>query len=65
MLAVSRAALRKARGKAASVRAMGITNQRETVCHLGPQDGKTHSPCHRLAGPPNVGHVCEFEGRRP
>jgi glycerol kinase len=44
VLAVSRAALRKARVKPASVRAMGITNQRETVVIW---DRRTGKPIHR------------------
>ena len=44
VLAVSRAALRKARVKPGSVRAMGITNQRETVVIW---DRRTGKPIHR------------------
>ena len=51
-LATAREALAKARLKARDIRALGITNQRETTVRVEPQDRPADPPRHRLAGPP-------------
>ena len=50
-LATAREALAKAGLKAGDIRALGITNQRETTLRLEPQDRPADPPRHRLAGP--------------
>ena len=64
-LATARQALASAGLAAGDIRAMGITNQRETTRALEPQDRPAGSPCHRLAGPARRVHLRAIARARP
>ena len=56
-LATAQQVLAKAGLKASDMRALGITNQRETTVVWGPQNRPTHPQRHRLARPARRSHL--------
>ena len=64
-LSTIRAALADAKLEAGDIAAIGITNQRETVCLFERETGKARPPRRRLAGPAHGGDVQAARRRRP